>query len=92
MLWAEKFMSTSRPKGTGTAVPSCRLRTTTTASLLARHAGLGNAVADNRVVTAEALPKAGAKPNVCDEKGWRPLCHALYRASVDLVRGWTDCV
>ena len=58
MLWAEKFMSTSRPKGTGTAVPSCRLRTTTTASLLARHAGLGSAVADNRIVTAEALPKA----------------------------------
>ena len=52
MLWAEKFMSTSRPKGTGTAVPSCRLRTTATASLLARHAGLGSAVADNRIVTA----------------------------------------
>ena len=60
--------------------------------VLARHAGLGIAVADNRVVTTEALPKAGAKPNVCDDKGWCPLCHALYRASLDLVRGWVDCV
>ena len=60
--------------------------------VLARHAGLGSAVADNRVVTTEALPKAGAKPNVCDDKGWCPLCHALSRASLDLVRGWVDCV
>ena len=60
--------------------------------VLARHAGLGIAVADNRAVTTEALPKAGAKPNVCDDKGWCPLCHALYRASLDLVRGWADCV
>ena len=60
--------------------------------VLARHAGLGIAVSDNRVVTTEALPKAGAKPNVCDAIDWCPLCHAQYRASLDLVRGWVDCV
>ena len=41
--------------------------------VLARHAGLGGAVADNRVGTTAALLKAGAT--------WCPLCHALSRAS-----------
>ena len=38
MLWAEKFMPTSWPKGTGTAMPSCMLRTTTTAEALPKAA------------------------------------------------------
>ena len=59
--------------------------------VLARHAGLGGAVADNRVGTTAALLNAGAKPNVCDDKCWCPLCHALSRASLDLLRGLVDC-
>ena len=50
---------------------------------LAKHAGLGGAVADNRVGTTAAILKVGAKPNVSDDKCWCPLCHKLPRASLD---------